>query len=61
MNPITQYSILRGRGREIESHRAAPLFRCKGALLSDLDFFFGNPNLTLDLWKVISGISEFDD
>jgi len=24
-------------------------------------FFFGNPELALDLWTVISGISGFDD
>ena len=25
------------------------------------DFFFANPELALDLWTVISEISEFDD
>jgi hypothetical protein len=27
----------------------------------DTGFFFGNVNLSLELWTVISGISGFDD
>jgi hypothetical protein len=27
----------------------------------DVGFFFGNPELSLELWTVIAGISGFDD
>ena len=27
----------------------------------DVGFFFGNTELSLELWTVITGISEFDD
>ena len=64
--------VLRGYGYrqpEREGYRAASEYVVPEALAVSLDkplewtvgFFFGNTELSMELWTVISGISGFDD
>ena len=58
-----------GRQPEREGYRAAPEYVVAEALAVSLDkplewavgFFFGNTELSLELWTVICSISGFDD
>ena len=64
--------VLRGYGYrqpEREGYRAASEYVVAEALVVSLDkpleravgFFFGNTELSLELWAVIAGIPGFDD
>ena len=57
------------RQPEREGYRAAPEYVVAEAMAISLDkplewavgFFFGNTELSLELWNIIAGISGFDD